>query len=276
VPHTRKNIDAEIRRSLSAIAKLKNASAKEFVDIVNQLRERVILSIVQTGEINPVSADTIKAQVDSILSDYERRLDGSLSENQRRLFVKGLQVVDKAVTSANLMLAVPYLSQQVLEQTQKYGATLITKLTDEARGAIAGELDLAVLGQKSMQDVIRDIGPNLKSPSIFRSIARRAEIIARTEVNRIERMATQDRLEQVQKQIPDLKKQWFHSHVGVPRPGHLDLHRITVNADEKFRLSGENGRVYMIDGPYDPILPAGETISCRCVAVPVVGRFQRE
>lgn len=272
--HARRKIDQEIRAALRRAMSVQNSGAKEFLGLVNRLRENIILAIVESGELDKRTASAIKQRVNQLLDVFNKRFAEHLSTNERRLFVKGIQVVDVAVTASDLKLAVPYLSESTLAQVQEYSATLITHLTDYARNRITQELDLAVLGQKPQTEVVRAIGKNLKDASVFGTIARRAETIFRTEVNRVQNLAAAQRIKQVSQVVPDLKKQWMHSHQGAPRPNHLLLDAMVVDADGRFTLKGEDGREYKIFAPHDPILPAGEVVNCRCEAIPVVGRYQ--
>ena len=270
---TRQKIERITRGALKQIEQLKAGQTKEFVSLVNKMREQVVLAIAESGEVTPISSSQIKQRIEQITKDFELKFQNLLTENERKVFVKGLQIVDKTVTAGGLMIGVPYLSEQKLEALKSYNAELITGITNEARKRVAQEIDLAVLGQKSAGEVIEAIGRNLKSPSVFGTIAKRAEIIHRTEVNRIQEISTADRMKQVSIQIPDLSKMWIHSNVGIPRAGHLALNGVVVKANEKFRLIGDNGKIYMINSPLDPLLPVEEVANCRCKAIPVVARF---
>lgn len=243
--------------------------------IVDDWRQRVILILVEAGEVSPLTGDVIKQRINQINEEFRQKLEPVLSENQRRLFIKGIQIVDKALEAGNIRAAMPYLSEQKLGFLQSYGAEHIKGLTDFARTKIASEIDLAVLGQKPQQDVINAIGRKLgDDASVFGTVQKRAEVITMTEVNRINQMATTDRLKQAVGQVPDLKKRWIHSHVGIPRPGHLILHNVTIAPVEQFELLGQDGKMYLVDGPYDAVLPAGEVVNCRCKVIPVVMRFE--
>ena len=252
----------EIRNSLKLVNNLSNLSAKDFMRAVDEWRQKVILTVLETGDLNPITQDVIKQKIVEVNRQFEQKFEEQLSENQRRLFVKGIQTVDNALKGGNIQSAVPFLSEQKLEALKRYGAEHIKALTETARHRIAQEIDLAVLGQKSQQDLIEAIGRNLKSSSVFGTLAKRAEVIVKTEVNRINQIASADRLKQTSEQIKDLRKQWIHSFVGIPRPGHLALHRVMVLAKEKFELVGADGRLYLVDGPMDPILPVGDVVNC--------------
>jgi len=273
---TRQKINATIKESLDNIDRLGDVSAQEFNAIINDLRRRVIIVLVEEGEINGATSDAVKARIGGIMDDYKARFERSLSENQRRLFVKGVQLVDATVKSGGLTPGLPYLAEQKLESLKRYAAEHITNMDYYTRAAIRSEIDLAVLGQKPTSQIVAAIGKDLKDPSIFGTLAKRAETIVRTETNRIQQIATQDRIKQYGNQIPDLKKEWRHGYVGIPRPGHLVMHGVQVGAGEKFALVSHKGVVFYVDGPNDPILPVGEVVNCRCKTIPVVGRFEKK
>ena len=274
MPHTNKHIDEAIENARKAAENAAERAVREFLAVANQMREKVILMLTQAGTIDASTAQQIKQQIRSLVMQYEARFSQVLTDNQKRLFVKGIQIVDAAVDSGRVLRAVPYLSETTLNTLKAFGADLITNLTETARARITSVIDLAMMGQKPMQEVVNEIGRNLKDPSVFGTIARRSEIIMRTEGNRINQLATSERIKQVGKQIPDLKKRWQHSHLGQPRNGHLDLDGVTIAYDKKFSLEGEDGKTYLIAAPYDPVLPIEETINCRCKIYPVVGRFE--
>jgi hypothetical protein len=197
-------IDAAIQETLRSIQRAEATGSMDFLRLVDKLRQDVVLAVAQS-EISPYTMGQVKAQITGILETYQSRFGDLLSTNQHRLFIKGLQLVDRAVGGADLRLAVPYLSEQTLGQVQRYGAELITGLMDYARQRISSEVSLAVLGQKPVEDVIKAIGRNLDDASVFGTVAARADIIFRTEVNRISNLATVERINQAKGQIPDLQ-----------------------------------------------------------------------
>jgi glycerol-3-phosphate cytidylyltransferase-like family protein len=271
---SRRDITRVIQTYIKKAEGLADSSSGDFLKVIDEWRQRVVLVLVEAGEVNPITDDIIKQRIDQINEQFRQKLEPVLSDNQRRLFIKGIQLVDKALEAGNIRTAMPYLSEQKLQRLNQYGAEHIKGLADYARSKIAQEIDLAVLGQKPQQQVIETIGRKLDSASVFGTIAKRAEVILKTEVNRINQMATADRLKQVSIQVQDLKKRWIHSHIGIPRPGHLMLHLVTIDVKEKFELLGADGKIYYVDGPYDPILPASEIVECKCKVIPVVMRFE--
>jgi hypothetical protein len=260
---------------------IEQGGVREILKKFNSLRALVVLEIVEAGELNPATAIILKERINALVDDFLPRLQEELTAGQRKTFVKGIQLVDSVVGGAGLTVAVPFLGETILSQVQQFGAELITNITDAARHAIAQELSISMLGQKPQIDTLKEIGRSLKigggkqPQSVFGKVAKRAEVIFRTEVNRIGNLASVERLQQVEQTgaVPDLRKQWLHSHVGIPRPGHLDLDNVVVGVNEKFRLLGVEGDVFLIEAPHDPILPAQEVVNCKCAAVPFVERF---
>lgn len=263
-------MDQALQNLLRSIEQLKDAGAREFLSITDEFRRQVILEIVRHEPIDGSVLQRIKSAIDELTNHFELRYRTALSDNQRRLFVKGIQIVDRAVTTNDITLAVPYLSTELLAEVQRFGAELITGLAAKTRKDIAAEISLGVMGQKPATRIIAQIGKSLDGPGIFGTIARRGQIIQRTESNRIQQVATDKRLQQVQQQIPTLEKEWLHGHRGIPRAYHLLMHGTRIPVDKKFSLQGENGTVYEIAGPYDPGLPASEVVNCSCGVIPVV------
>ena len=252
---------------------LSSAGDANIQAIVNKWRQYSVLQIAEAGTLDPLTTEVLKQRLYALSQQIKRQLIQTMSDNQRRLFVKGIQTVDNIIKSGGISHALPYLSEQKLNALQNYSARQVQGLTEQAYRNVSNELDLAVLGQKPSSDVIEAIGRNLDDPSIFGTIAKRASVIYQTEVKRIQNIATTDRISQMKQQVRDLGKKWLHSHIGIPRPGHLMLDGEIVAADEQFELESADGDIYFVDGPHDPILPVGEVVNCRCTVVPVVMRF---
>lgn len=262
-----KSLDSQIRQTLRLARQLENSGAREVKAILDQLRREIVIRIVEGGEISPSLAAQIKEEVDRLMQQFSSRLSQQMSENERRLFVKGVQSVDAAIKGAGLVVALPFVSEQILTTLAAYNADLITGILEPARMAIRREIALGVMGQKPVVDIIKAIGRNLNSPSIFGTLYKRSLAIYKTEMHRVQNEGANERMKQAQQRVPDLRKMWLHSHQGVPRPHHLMLDGVTIKPDEKFKLVGADGKIYEIEKPHDAILPASETVSCRCIVV---------
>jgi hypothetical protein len=264
-----------VRETMLQIDGIVVGAERQFVEAVNRLRQEIVLAVLDHGDFTASDLRRIRTQIESITRRYQTRFEELLSESQRKAFIKGIQLIDSAISSGGLISGLPYLSENKLRILQEYSAEYVTNITSEIRTKIMQEVNLAVLGQKSTMQVIGAIGNNLTDPSIFGTVKSRAETIVRTEMRRIQQISAMDRMKQSVHQVPDLQKRWLHSHASViPRPNHLMMNGMTIPVGDKFSLVGRDGAVHLIDGPYDPRLPVGEIVNCGCMAIPVVARFE--
>jgi hypothetical protein len=244
------------------INKIEETGVSQVQGIIEKWRRSVVYEIANSGNLDALSTEVLLNKLKFLNQSAQRELTGKLTENQRRLFIKGLQSVDKYLESGKLSVGLPYLSEHKLEQLQRYSADLVTGIIAEAQKNIGVQVSLGVMGQKSKDEIIQSIGSNLEDPSVFGTIAKRAQVVFQTEVKRTQNIATNDRIKQAATQIKDLKKRWIHTHIGIPRPYHLLMHGTTINVNELFTLKGADGNIYEIEAPHDPILPAGEVVNC--------------
>lgn len=92
---------------------------------------------------------------------------------------------------------------------------------------------------------------------------RRAEAIARTEVNGAANAGAIDQLRVVQ--VP-ATKEWLATTDARTRPDHRHVEGEVVDLNAKFTVGG-----YPLDRPHDPTAPASETVNCRCTLIFEVG-----
>jgi len=272
---TSPNTERLIRQTLAEINSAIKSGSLDVRVLVNRLREQVILRIIEGERFSIGLTGDVEQMLDQILKDFSTRLQDQMTEDGRRVFVRGIKVVDAAVRSANLMVAMPYVSETILDELKAFRAELITGLTADIRKNIVTEIRLAAMGQKPVREVIQAIGKNLKSPSIFATTLSRSEVIYTTEISRIHTIAAFKRMQQAALTVKDMQKRWLHSHVGEPRLNHLAMDGTTIPVNDRFNLLGKDGRTYKILHPYDPLLPAGEVISCRCVLIPKIVRYEK-
>lgn len=270
-------IERTARGTVGEIEKRIEMGVREFRKLVDEMRRQVMLAVVEQGRLDPSDVAVIRDATTRITQAFQDRMIQQMSEDARRVFVRGILQVDRSLEAGGIRVALPYLSEETLNRARQFQADLVTNLTEFARNRVKQEVQLAVLGQKPNDEVVRDIGTALEGDrSVFATVWQRANIIYNTEMARISNLAAAERFEQAQRQIPDLKKRWQHSHLGTPRVNHLAMDGTVVPADGTFTLKGLDGNTYEVKAPHDPILPPGEAINCKCTIVPVVGRFSGE
>ena len=146
-----------------------------------------------------------------------------------------------------------------------FGEHITAKLFGDAWVKIRGEITLGVLGGKTPAEVANAIGKNLKGKSVFTSIAARAEAITKTEMGRVFSAATQARLAEAAKYVPDMEKKWIHSgHPKLPRPSHVAASMAPpIPWDGKFLIGST-----LMKHPRDSGAPIAEVINCGCDCIP--------
>lgn len=193
------------------------------------------------------------------------RYRGDLDQTLEQAVALGAELgVTPGILGAEIS-SLPFVPRRLVEVLQGYSATLVQGLSEFTRRRIDLSLNRVALGISTPHEAILEIAGDLKKPSVFRSLLGRAEAIVRTEVNRAFSAATQARLSQVAAETPGLKKQWLTAGDARVRRTHVAVGGVIVGANETFPVGG-----YAALYPRDPVLPARETVNCRCRVIPVV------
>jgi hypothetical protein len=196
---------------------------------------------------------SIGYQIDNFTAKAKSEADGLLKD----VWGKGQSLVDLPLAEKGIYMGF-HLSTSVLDTLKDFAFHKLEDVSNAAWSKIRGELTLGVLGGKTPQEVATAIGRNLEDPSIFKSIAARAEVITQTEMGRVFSTAAEMRMEEAGQHVDGLEKEWLHSgHPKVPRPEHLAANGQHVPVDEPFIIGG----VEMMF-PRDPAAPIEETINC--------------
>jgi hypothetical protein len=240
-------------------------STQSMLGMLRELQRQVLYEIGQAA-IDSWDSYHLKKYLDSIewqISNFNAKVKaeatGLLSETWKR----GQELVDKPLAIEGIRTGW-YLSSDALDVLKDFAFHRLDGLTDDAWLKIRSELNLGVMGGKTPQEVANAIGKNLTSPSIFSSIAARAEVIVKTEGGRIFSQATQLRMEQSAKNVPGLEKQWWHAgHPKLPRPSHLAADGQHVPVDQPFDIGG----VKMMF-PRAPGADLENVINCGCDSIP--------
>lgn len=196
---------------------------------------------------------------------------------QETAFERGKETVDRTLMDA--IGAPPSLvgiSRTQLLVSQSYSADLVTGLSGAMRDRLNATLSRAFLGGKSATEIMTEIGRAVDGGQ-FGVISRRAETIYRTEVLRIQSIATQARLEQAVARGIAAKKMWVHAGTPAkPRSWHLAINRQVKPADESFEIpaGGPGGASEELMFPRDPAASAENTVNCGCQVFPWLDSFE--
>lgn len=159
----------------------------------------------------------------------------------------------------------PMIPDSVVRAAYQQLPDLLRDVSDDAVLRVGRVLRQSVLGQQTPLDAMRAIGritePSAKGP--FRNAALRSEFIVRTELGRISQAANEATMNQVAGSLPGLQKEWCALVDANTRPTHRAANGQRVAVDADFKIGGHPARY-----PHDPRLPAGESVGCRCMALP--------
>lgn len=252
---------------------LQEEVAREVLALLEALRREVLGAIVAAPEPLATALRGLVAEIEAASAQTERQLQAVLAGAVRRAAELGdaaaVAEVQQALPDVRAYVGV---SETLLRVAGAYVSELVADLAADARARITRELRLAALGGTSTTALIARIGVSLDTPGTFRSIAARAEAIARTEVSRIRNMAHAEQSQELAQRVPGLRKVWEHASSSpgfsphqrrMSRPGHVRLAARTARAPipvgSPFRL-GPYRPMY----PHDPGLPTDEVLHCRC------------
>lgn len=224
-----------------------------------------VASIVTKTEWHTWYIQQLNQDISRLLDDFRAKYINLLDDVDKDMWNLGIDFVDEPLQAGGYMLPILDVDMTGLAILQGFSEDLITGLTNEARKKIHTEITLGLLGGKTPHEAMKAIGLNLTDKSVFSSIASRAEMIARTEMNRVLSMAAQARMEQAVKNVPGLEKQWRHSpYVRNPRQQHIDMDFVHVPVKKKFTMP-DGTKLLM---PRDPGASARHTIGCNCYTMP--------
>jgi hypothetical protein len=278
--------EAEIRRragrfgreflaNLRKIDRLDRVTAARAVQLVRDLRGEVLSMIGEFG-LDP----GLRAQMEGRLLELQNRLQarygellGTASEEAYRL---GADAVDRPLGSIGVVGVTSAIARRSLEILTDFSAELVSEYAADTIQRLRRPVILGTTGLLDMTRVQQEIRRIIPAKRILvRGRSRligpeaRAEMIARTEVNRVYGAGQQVRQEEIQRGLNvKLRKRWVSLLDSRVRDTHRAIHGATVGIDEDFILPPPSGRGLARDErarfPRDPRLSAGNSVNCRC------------
>jgi hypothetical protein len=244
------------------------------VALVRELRLSVLERILASPEPFAATYRRLLIEIDALLTSFEGRAVTTMTNAISTAAGAGDEAALDDLRTAGIQFPQSFVgvSEQLVRTAAEYSADLIRDITREARGKIARAVQLAALGQTDTTTLIRQLGADLPDKGVFASLAARAEAIARTEVSRVYSMAKFEQADELGRRYEGLRKQWVHStrapgatafQARQARENHVRLSAETaanpIPVDALFDLGGVMARY-----PHDPLLPASESVHCRC------------
>ena len=235
------------------------SGTQAMLDILKELQKQVLDEIGRAA-LGSWDVYYLKKLLDSIeqqIAQFSERAKAEASGLLDDAWDKGIGLVDLPLGAAGIYTGF-HISTSSLDALKDFTFHKLDGLSNAAMDRIKSELTMGILGGKTPAEVAAAIGKNLTDPSIFASIADRAEVITKTEMGRVFSQATQMRMEQTSQYVDGLEKQWVHAgHPKKPRPAHVAASGQHVPVDQTFNIGG----VQMMY-PRAPGAPLDEVINC--------------
>ena len=258
---------AATRAMLDRIENLDKRAQQAALRFLSAWRKDIVAEIATAKDFEAFRLPKLLNSVDRLAEDWAEKYGIETKDLLKRGFDVGVDKVDLPIRAAGIEISLPAPSLSILQASQRATVDFIAGLSRDAAQAIKREILLGANGGRTPFEVIEEVGRNLEDPSVFGTIANRAEVITRTEIGRIQSIATQVRQEDAKKIVPGLQKQWLSSF--VQRTNHMAINKQIREVEEPFdvpaapRLPAEQ-----LMFPRDPNGSAGNTINCGCQSLP--------
>lgn len=253
------------RQAAASIGHLTEQGMRRAQTILREAQKELLLKLAQgPTEYGEWYYNELLKDVQRVFTEVSKDLETMLNQSLDSAADVVNQYLDQPARDAGLILDLPRASRQTVEFLTGFSpGELIGGLTQDGKQMIQRELQQGLLGVKSPQEVQKTIAQNLQDKGPFSSIRSRAEVIWRTEANRVFSTLAKERYDRVTKAFPNrFAKEWLHSGSRHPRKAHQAMDGVQIGYDQKFIVNG-----YECDGPHDSSLPASETINCGCTVI---------
>lgn len=244
------------------MGKRENDDVKKLYEFLQQARAQIADQLTQVESFDQYHLQRILAEIERVIGELQNRYTGYFLPRLAGAFDAGSRLAEAPLKTAGLDVSPrPLITPQQLEISQAYSAKLIRDITRDALAKVDGILRRAMLGESTPFQIMKQIGGVLRDRTAYE-----LERITRTEVNRNLNLGTQQRGEEIAKELK-VAKYWLHtsdsrvrdSHEKIGRETNPDFGGTPIAYKKKFTVGGRKA-----NGPHDPSLPPEEAINCRC------------
>jgi len=269
----RRAIDYQIRRAVSQIDEFNTRSQGIVLARFKRLRTRVMREAqVLASQHGPMDTRILR-RLDALVRDELRGFVDRLDEDRARLTREaselGQDLADVPFKALGLERSLTPHETNITSglDARGYFIDLLDRFEQETVGYLVDKLEGVRSGRTGSTQAIIDIRNKIGGPRYA------AERIVRTEVGRVNKLATQRRMQTHERYTTGQRKRWNATMDGRTRPAHIGAHRQVREINEDFELIDSRGRYYC-KYPMDPSLPPHQSINCRCLQVTEVSRLR--
>lgn len=268
--------NAALRRAMKAWADADLKMAADVRAAIVKYRDAAVATLANDGtEWDARQRRQTVARLNDALAVMDRDMGAAFNDAMDAAVKATIMGVDDPLTAFGVNVAQyrPVLPVEQIALIKSVAPSMITDVTTEVHQKVQGELlRFSLGGGGSRQQVIERIGNltgpigtgELKEGQIIPRAEVRARGILRNEMNRVSNITSTARIDDLAKRDTGFGKKWIHYYSPEPRAAHEALHGKVIfpAKGEKFNVNGT-----LADGPHDPVLPASESINCRCKVV---------
>jgi hypothetical protein len=254
--------EAAVNRILDDIEQQELGSIERTMKLLDQVRREVVARIAENGSSAFTTSvyKQVEKGIDQAIASFKEQLQMELNSDVDKMAELGAELIDEPMKAIIGNAPVVAVSKEVAQVAASYLPGMIEGLASELRSKVAGVLQRTVLGAISIQEAIDQVGRNLTDTGIFKTVAARAETIVRTEVLRIQSIASYARMKAAEKQITEfgwtMTREWTTARDGRVRLAHQIAQGQQRSVAEDFLVGGEKLRY-----PRDPKGSAANTIN---------------
>lgn len=269
-------INRAILQRLKRMSRLENLAARRQLQLLAVTRREVIraMGAAPSGSFRAFHLGELLAAIDRAILQGRPAAVNLAAIDAQAAFGLGQQHVDAVLRIAGVGETLTDVSAETLQAVLDVTRDQVRAVWSELGTTLKADVRRATLGLIDPVEAMTAVTRAIRNAKSFGTAATRAEIVARTEINRTFALATQSRLQQAGDRLgPALKKTWLavddartrdaHRRAGRDYGPHGDPGPIPI--DEPFVVDGED-----LMFPLDPRGSPANTIACRCRAVPFV------
>lgn len=248
-----------LRKILDRSDKLDEQGVQAARKLIARLQEAVVGRIgMSTGqtEWTMFYLPRLLSAVEGVAADFSKRYGVAMEELLPEAHQVGTDLVDEGLTGPGFTAQLPVIDRTSIEVLSQFSPDMVQGLEATVMEQLKKQFTLSMAQGDSLGVAMEKLrGPLSRADSPWKSLTYRTELVARTEISRVQGLGAQARMEQAKEKYPGLKirKQFLAAHIGdYPCP----------------QCAKHDGNVWDVDDPDAPEVPVHP--NCRCVFAPSV------
>ncbi len=199
----------------------------------------------------------LQSAIADVVREMSERTAGALSTGLADAYGIGAEIVDIGLRAAKgLEITAPVITARTLSVVAPFSAQLIVAINDSTRETIDKAIRRTVALGESPDKLMRTLRGHIGTEGTpFRTVALRAETIARTELSRVQNLASEARVQAIVREFPE---------VVLTDTGLKQQYVAVQRGEYPCKICAPNhGKIFEIGDQTKPEIPAHP--NCRCL-----------